>query len=506
MQCLEPSPSRTQQQQQQYTRQQQLCWATCWIMTNPNTVDAMLNELAEPPSAVQLQQSRPNQAGRPAAAPQAAAAHAAAAGGIDGSSSDISDDLSDVGSPSESQLFNDSKAALCFQLLEAFAGMHGSHSVAAAQSVLQLVAAHNRGAGGNRERQICLLDVQEFWFLGRLLLHLASSKVQVLGPSALQRPNGELADNQRPSLMQLAIDEARSMGVVSSSTTSSSSRSGRAAVRQLLECRNSNRATVFFTACFFCIPEVLSFLLALPELSWKLMLLFTKRGKQFYHILSTEAHLALRRGDIPHYQRLRWGLHVTLTALADKLQAELAGKTPEQVQAFKEKVRAVVQKAVQRRQQQAQQAAAQWTSRHGTQPAAAAAAAAAAGAGGAVQAQQQQLSPGAAADTVLLQQPALAGSTAALQPAASVAAIRTVSTGDAHVQGGSSSSSSGRRLAGHKRPHSRSSRWSADVLWNLHTYCLFHTHWSSTRSPPYDGTLLAEVAADLFGFEVRNSV
>ncbi|WIA30939.1 hypothetical protein OEZ86_000989 [Tetradesmus obliquus] len=132
------------------------------------------------------------------------------------------------------------------------------------------------------------------------------------------------------------------------------------------------------------------------------MLLFTKRGKQFYHIISTEAHLALRRGDIPHYQRLRWGLHVTLTALADKLQAELAGKTPEQ---------------------------------------------------------------------------------------------------------GGSSSSSGRRLAGHKRPHSRSSsRWSADVLWILHTYCLFHTHWSSTRSPPYDGTLLTEVAAELFGFEVRNSV
>lgn len=52
---------------------------------------------------------------------------------------------------------------------------------------------------------------------------------------------------------------------------------------------------------------------------------------------------------------------------------------------------------------------------------------------------------------------------------------------------------------------SNSSLWSDDVLWFLQECCLFHTKWDSPQSPAYNGQLLEQVAAELFGanFKIR---
>lgn len=47
------------------------------------------------------------------------------------------------------------------------------------------------------------------------------------------------------------------------------------------------------------------------------------------------------------------------------------------------------------------------------------------------------------------------------------------------------------------------STWSDDVLWVLKNYCLFHTRWSSSKSPEYNGGLLNKVTAELFGKDFK---
>jgi hypothetical protein len=105
----------------------------------------------------------------------------------------------------------------------------------------------------------------------------------------------------------------------------------------------------------------------------------------------------------------------------------------------------------------------------------------------------------------LLQHPQL-GVSAAADAGAIIAAG---CDGALPLAGSSTNSNSGSRLAGHNRQHSSSngSRWSDDVLWILYHYCLCHTSWSSPRSPPYNGLLLEQIAAELFGadFKVRSA-
>jgi hypothetical protein len=211
------------------------------------------------------------------AAPQ----YAAPADDEDDSSSDISSGLLDAAiSPSchELQDWNDSTALLSNQLLALYAGMHGSKSIAAGQSLLQRISQHNTTARMHNARQVLLRDIKESWFLQRPLMHLAVSKVVVWGPAALRQPDGQLTGEQRQLLLHTLVQTVTLEDTAASSAASSSSRS-KAAVRQLLECTNRNRASVFFTACHFSIPEALQFLLGLPELGWRQMLRSTKRGK-----------------------------------------------------------------------------------------------------------------------------------------------------------------------------------------------------------------------------------
>jgi hypothetical protein len=258
-------------------------------------------------------------------------------------------------------------------------------------------------------------------------------------------------------------------------------------------------------------------------------------GKLFYHIISTEAHRALQEGTahgMQRYQQLENSMRTTLTALADRFQA----LTPAQIEKIKAKVR-----ARQLRQQQQQQQ--QTMLVHGVPPlgaaaspaspppAAAAATGAAVGAavaaGGQLQLLQPSLHPSGRALSSQAQPdggsssafPQWGSSIPPLQhpqlgdsAAADAGAIVAAGCDDAFpIAGSSTSSNSGSRLAGHKRQHSSSSngsRWSDDVLWILHHYCLFHTSWSSPRSPPYNGLLLEQIAAELFGanFKVRSAV
>jgi hypothetical protein len=165
---------------------------------------------------------------------------------------------------------NDDVIKLSHQVLALFAGMHGPKSKVAADEILLRVDPLNWAADRHNARRVQLQELKEGWFLERPLMHLAVSNVLVWGPDASQRPNGVLPGDQRLYLLQKLLEFA----------TASSSAAGRsAAVRQLLQSTNRNKATPFFTACFFCFPEVLTFLLGLRELGWRQMLQATKRGK-----------------------------------------------------------------------------------------------------------------------------------------------------------------------------------------------------------------------------------
>jgi hypothetical protein len=226
-------------------------------------------------------------------------------------------------------------------------------------------------------------------------------------------------------------------------------------------------------------------------------------GKLFYHIISTEAHRARQERDAQCYEQLQQSMNLTLAALADRLQRKLDAKTPDQVEAFKDKVREVRQRALQRRQQQQQQTNMRQISCQGPLQGVAAAAAVAAG-----QVQDAQLAWGGVAAA------AAAAAVGGTVSAAAAAGASSLANPGGHLppglNKGTTTSSNGSRLAGHKRQHSSSngSRWSDNVLWILHNYCLFHTSWSSSRSPAYNGQLLDQVAAELFGpsFRVRNSM
>jgi hypothetical protein len=218
-------------------------------------------------------------------------------------------------------------------------------------------------------------------------------------------------------------------------------------------------------------------------------------GKLFYHIISTEAHRALQEANMQRYQQLKDGMRVTLAALAKRFQ----DLSPAQIDAIKTKIR-----ARQLRQQQQQ-----------TMLGRGLAHTAAAAAGEQLQLLQPNAHP--AGLSLLPQVQHGGGSTSGVRSAAHISAVAAAGSVSAlPLAGSSTSSNSGSRLAGHKRQHSSSNssrgqlqhlQWSDDVLWILHHYCLLHTSWSSPRSPPYNGLLLDEIAAELFGdsFRVRSA-
>jgi hypothetical protein len=213
-------------------------------------------------------------------------------------------------------------------------------------------------------------------------------------------------------------------------------------------------------------------------------------GKLFYHIISTEAYGALQGGNKQRYQQLEEGLRTTLTALADRLWA----LTPAQIDAIKARVRA---KQLRRQQQQQQTTLG---------PEAPHSAAAAAAAGEKLQLLQQHAR--LAEPALPLQAQHDGGGTSGVDSVADTGADGAAGSVSAlPLTGSSTSSNSGSRLVGHKRQHSSSngSRWSDDVLWIVHHYCLFHTSWNSPRAPPYNGDLLDNIALELFGpdFKVR---
>jgi hypothetical protein len=179
------------------------------------------------------------------------------------------------------QDLNDQAAALSHQVLALFAGMHGANSKAAADSILPLVHAHNWQASAHNARQVQLQVLREGWFLKRPLMHLVVSNVSVCEIDASQQPKGDLPGEQRPYLLQTLLGFAAASNSAAGSVAAAQSAAARSsAARQLLQLTNRNKASVFFTACHFSIPEVLTFLLGLPELGWRQMLQFTKRGEQ----------------------------------------------------------------------------------------------------------------------------------------------------------------------------------------------------------------------------------
>jgi hypothetical protein len=181
------------------------------------------------------------------------------------------------------QDYNDKATALSFKVLALFAGMHGDKSIDAAERILGLVSAHNWEADRHNARRVQLQNLKEGWFLERPLMHLAVSNVLVWGPDASQKPNGALPSKQRQELLRKLLEFATAGSSAPGSSTAAaagggSSCSRSAAVGQLLRSTNRNQATPFFTACHFCFPEALSFLLGLPELGLEEMLQGTKRG------------------------------------------------------------------------------------------------------------------------------------------------------------------------------------------------------------------------------------
>jgi hypothetical protein len=176
---------------------------------------------------------------------------------------------------------NDQATALSHQVLALSAGRYGADSAAAADSILQNVRTHNwLACRTHNARRVQLQELTEGWFLGRSPMHLVVSIVTVWGPDGSQQPKGVMPGEQRLYLLQqlLAFATAGSNAAGNAAAQGSGSSSSRAAVSQLLQLTNRNKASVFFSACHFSIPEVLCFLLGLPELGWRQMLQATKRG------------------------------------------------------------------------------------------------------------------------------------------------------------------------------------------------------------------------------------
>jgi hypothetical protein len=205
-------------------------------------------------------------------------------------------------------------------------------------------------------------------------------------------------------------------------------------------------------------------------------------GKLFYHMISTQYHIAAQPQE---RQRLRQGMVLVLTALADRVKRWLGKLTPQQQQRWQDKVVLRQQERRQRRQGRLHAEAA-GRGEHGgalavTSPSQAVAEQPAAAVGALQPAVQQLHGPAAAAG---LQAATAAVATATANRAAAAAA----------AAGSSEQSHFPERL-----------NLSEEVLWWLANYAIFHTEWHSSRSmsPAYDGALLDEMVQALYGFRPR---
>lgn len=193
-----------------------------------------------------------------------AAAAAAAADPDETDSEDgDTDSLPDLGpDPVALQLLavDAARAQLQRRLLELAAGMHGQDSMAVLANLLPRIEAFNlKEAAGV---PLVVQNVRESWFLERSVLHLLVSTVQVWGPRGDLTPLG-LSDACRTQLLDRLCGESKSL-------------------EALLELRNLNKATPWFTAAHFANAAAVQWLISRPELTFRRMLRPTKRGECQY--------------------------------------------------------------------------------------------------------------------------------------------------------------------------------------------------------------------------------
>lgn len=202
----------------------------------------------------------------------------------------------------------------------------------------------------------------------------------------------------------------------------------------------------------------------------------------------------------------------SLKALADRIEGWLATQTPAQVEKLRAKVDSAKMQRQWGRQQQLREQVQQWQQQQQQQHCTGSL-------GGAARVYASAGGLGSSTTSAAAAEAAPAA-TAGAQHGAGLDGGLSCGTGAPHavqyavspaVAGSSGSSSS--RVVGRKRPHSssggdeagcrRSRGWSENTLWLLQNYCLFHTSWSSPKSPAYNGQLLEEVVQELFGFKLR---
>jgi len=218
----------------------------------------------------------------------------------------------------------------------------------------------------------------------------------------------------------------------------------------------------------------------------------TNVGKLFYHIISTEA--ALPSCTQEHYQQLKAGLRLTLTALADKL----AAMPPAKIQKLKTRIEVMQQMRNIEKIQQMQNVPSMQQLQDVQQLQ--------------LPKQQSKLSMprkrqrADGADAVIIISLTAAGNNhpqqaSLVQQQHGQITSATLAAGSLAAACGSSSGSNDVASAAAAAAGSGSRRrWPSDVLWVLYHYCLFHTEWHSVKSPPYNGQLLEQVCLELFGF------
>lgn len=156
---------------------------------------------------------------------------------------------------------DDSKAALQHRLLKVAAGMYGDNSLNVFHELQPQLLEYNQAQRASGRSLLQVSDLQERWFLERSVLHLLVSKVRVWGIAGDEVPQGFMSAATRTQLLQQMCGDP-------------------AILRALIRRGNRNRATPVFTAAHFCEPAALEWLLSRPEVGFKDMLQYTKRGRQ----------------------------------------------------------------------------------------------------------------------------------------------------------------------------------------------------------------------------------
>lgn len=153
----------------------------------------------------------------------------------------------------------DAEAELQHRLLKLAAGMHGDNSGAVLGELLPRLIWCNWQRQQSGLQLLTVADIAESWFLKRSVLHLLVSTVRVWGVGGDEIPLG-LTDTCRQQLLDALCGNGPTL-------------------KLLLKRGNRNKATPWFTAAHFCNPAALEWLVGRPELTFRRMLLRTKRGE-----------------------------------------------------------------------------------------------------------------------------------------------------------------------------------------------------------------------------------